>query len=92
MIEANEAFTRVVFGLAFGKRVDKLIREAIKQKNLYFKLRCDSFPANLDLDDVLAGLVVLGYTLERIENENTDDACVVLGFNFQPVQGRGRKN
>ena len=91
MIQAHEAYTRVVFGVAFGKHIDKLVRDAVKQKNLYFKLRCDSFPANLDIDDVLAGLVVLGYTFERLENEKRDDACIVLGFNFQP-EGSGRKN
>lgn len=91
MITANEAYTRVVFGTAFGKKVDGLIREAIKNRQLYFKLRCDSFPANLDFDDVLAGFMVLGYTFERIENENKEDACIVLGFNLHFEQG-GRKN
>ena len=91
MITAHEAYTRVIFGPAFGKKVDSLVREAVKNRQLYFKLRCDSFPANLNIDDVLAGLVILGYTFERIENENEENASIVLGFNLQ-FEERGRKN
>lgn len=88
---ANEAYSKVVFGPAFGKMLDGLVKDAIKKGNLYFKVPTNMFPANLNIDDVLAAFTIVGYSFERFENEGKEDACVVVGFSFQLDDNR-RKN
>lgn len=86
MMTASQAYAKVVLG-KLKQDIERRISEAIERRELFFKLPLDGFPANLDLDDVLRALNMLGYQFVDVD----DGVSVTIAFDFESHDRPRRK-